>query len=90
MCKEMAGKPSVSSNPFHVLGEEGEDKSKEDGGPTNTQEMEMKGSEDENNTGNMPIIMEEDEAEDMELGDLDLDALEEECRNAGKGYVSQE
>ena len=27
--KEMAGKPLVSSNNFHVLGEEGEDKSKE-------------------------------------------------------------
>ena len=38
----------------------------------------------------MPVIMEEDEAEDMELGDLDLDALEEECRNMGKGYVSWE
>ena len=38
----------------------------------------------------MPVIMEEDEAKDMELGDLDLDALEEECRNVGKGYVSRE
>ena len=50
----------------------------------------MKGSEDENDTGNMPFIMEEDESEDMELRDLDLDALEEECRNVGKGYVSRE
>ena len=38
----------------------------------------------------MPVIMEEDDAEDMELGDLDLDTLEEECRNVGKGYVSRE
>ena len=50
----------------------------------------MKGSEDENDIGNMPFIMEEDESEDMELGDLDMDALEEECRNMGKGYVSWE
>ena len=50
----------------------------------------MKGSEDENDTGNMPFIMEEDKFEDMELGDLDLDALEEECRNVGKGYISGE
>ena len=50
----------------------------------------MKGSEDENDTGKMPFIMEEDESEDMELGDLDLDALEEECRKVGKGYVSWE
>ena len=78
MCKEMAGKPPVSSNPFHVLGEEGEDKSKEEGGPNNAQETEMKGLEDENNIGNMSVIMEEEEADDMELGDLDLEALEQE------------
>ena len=86
----MAGKPTISSNPFHVLEEEGEDKSKEEGDPTSAQETEMKGSEDENNTDNKLVIMEEDEVEDMELGDLDLDALEEECKNVGKGYVSRE
>ena len=50
----------------------------------------MKEVADESNSGNRPVIMEEDKAEDMELRDLDLDALEEECRNVGKGYVSRE
>ena len=32
--------------------------------------------------------MDEDDVEDMELGELDLDAIEKECEKAGKGYVS--
>ena len=32
---------------------------------------------------------EEDEGEDMDLGELDLDAIEEECRKKGQGYVSR-
>ena len=32
-------------------------------------------------------IMEEDEGEEMELGELDLDTIEEECGKKGKGYV---
>ena len=31
----------------------------------------------------------EDEGEDMDLGELDLDAIEEECRKKGQGYVSR-
>ena len=31
--------------------------------------------------------MKEDEGEDMDLGELDLDAIEEECRKKGQGYV---
>ena len=50
----------------------------------------MKGSEEENNTGKTPIIMEEDEAKDMDLCDLDLDSVEEECRKAGSNYVSRD
>ena len=34
--------------------------------------------------------MEEDEAKEMELGDLDLDAIEKECEKVGKGYVPRE
>ena len=34
--------------------------------------------------------MEEDEAKEMELGDLDLDAIEKECDKAGNGYVPRE
>ena len=32
---------------------------------------------------------EEEEGEDMELGELGLDAIEEECRKKGQGYVSR-
>ena len=32
-------------------------------------------------------FMEKDEGEEMELGKLDLDAIEEECRKKGKRYV---
>ena len=32
--------------------------------------------------------VEGDEGEDMDLGELDLDAIEEECRNKGQAYVS--
>ena len=34
--------------------------------------------------------MEEDKVEDMDLDELDLDAIEKECKKAGDGYVSQE
>ena len=34
-------------------------------------------------------VMEEDEGGEMELGELDLDVIEEECRKKGKGYVPQ-
>ena len=30
---------------------------------------------------------EEDEGEDMDMGELELDAIEEECRKKGQGYV---
>ena len=32
---------------------------------------------------------EEDEGEDMDLGELDLYAIEEECKKKGQGYVSR-
>ena len=32
---------------------------------------------------------EEDEGEDMDLVELDFDAIEEECRKKGQGYVSR-
>ena len=34
-------------------------------------------------------IVEEDADEEMELGDLDLDAIKEECGKKGKRYVSR-
>ena len=33
--------------------------------------------------------MEEEEGEDMELGKLDLNTIEEECRKKGQGYISR-
>ena len=33
--------------------------------------------------------MEEEEGDDTELGELDLDAIEEECGKKGQGYVSR-
>ena len=32
--------------------------------------------------------MEEEEDEEMELGELDLDAIKDGCINKGKGYIS--
>ena len=34
-------------------------------------------------------VIEEDEWEEMELGKLDLDAIEEECGKKGQGYLSR-
>ena len=31
----------------------------------------------------------QDEAEDMDMGELDLDEIEKECERKGKGYVSR-
>ena len=42
------------------------------------------------NSDRHSAAMEADEAEDMELGDLDLDALEAECKKSGSGYVPRE
>ena len=50
----------------------------------------MKEVDEARNSGIQRDTMEEDEAEDMDNGDLDLDALEVECRNVGSGYVPRE
>ena len=70
-------KSITSANPFQILEEEGEGGTKGEKERQNeTQEAETKEDGDENKEVGMPDIMEDDEAEDMELGDLDLDALE--------------
>ena len=57
--------------------EEGEGREKgEKEGQNNTQEADIRGFVEENKENNMPDITEEDEDEEIELGDLDLDALE--------------
>ena len=62
-----------------------------EGGVTaKTQETKMKEAVEASNSGNRLDTMEEDEAEDMNLCDLDLDALEVECRKSSSGYVPRE
>ena len=73
----MVKKYIESTNSFQILEEEGEGKEKgEKEGQNNTQESHIKGVMEEIKENNMSDIMEEDEAEEMELRDLDLDALE--------------
>ena len=82
MHKEGFGKPMSSSNPFQVLEEVVEEQMHEEGDTTKAQETEMKEAAEVSNSGIRLDTMEEDEAKDMDLGDLDLDALEVECRKA--------
>ena len=56
----------------------------------NNQVIEIEEVREETKDSSMQDIMEEDEAEEMELGDLDLDAIEKECEKEGKGYVPRE
>ena len=56
----------------------------------NTQEVQTEEARVETKDSSMQDIMEEDKAEEMELGDLALDALEKECEKVGKGYVPRE
>ena len=53
-------------------------------------ETEMLGVGDADRSDGWPISMEADEAEYMDLGELDLDALEAECKKDGSGYVPRE
>ena len=81
-------KEQQSRTPFEVLGRENEDgditkekyAAKQQEGLIKTLEEEgvqqMEGTE-------------EDEGDDMELGELDLDTIEEECGKKGQGYVSR-
>ena len=48
------------------------------------------GMEDADKSEAQSVSMEAEEAEDMDLGKLDLDSLEEECRKDGSGYVPRE
>ena len=69
-----------------MLGEEilntDNSKEKESGKP------QEEGVKDSNGDGVQQMeVMEEDEGEEMELGELDLDLIDEECRKKGKGYV---
>ena len=83
---ELMPKENKQGNSFEALGslKEGEEiqavpmTEYQQGGPSkspvNEESQQMEGTE-------------EDKGEDMDLGELDLDAIEEECRKKGQGYV---
>ena len=84
--REPTPKTLRSTNPFEVLGEEKPDlDNSKEMEPGKTQKKEVKNSNGEE--VRQMEIMEEDEGEEMELGELYLDAIEEECGKKGKGYV---
>ena len=77
-----------SKNAFAVLGDMAKD-----GNPKEKKEVSHPTKElnapDKMETQQMEIV-EEEEDEEMELGELDLDAIEAECGEKGKGYVSRQ
>ena len=85
--KDEVGLSGGSSNPFQILGDitEVQPQEGEIGGRSMESEM-----VDADKSEASSISMEAEEAEDMDLGELDLDALEAECRKDGSGYVPRE
>ena len=85
--RDASAQESRSRNAFETLEgleEEGSPKGKEcDAQPTKAPNP-LEGVEAQQ----MEIVEEADD-EEMELGELDLDAIEEECGKKGKGYVSR-
>ena len=77
------------NNPFQVLEQEGVGMGEKEEW-NNTQVIQIEEVREETKDSSMQDIMEEDEAEEMELGDLDLDVIEKECDKACKGYVPRE
>ena len=77
-----------SKNPFEVLGREMEegDISKERTVPEQQEGLAKAPEEEE--VQQMDVTVEE-EGNELELGKLDLDAIEEECGKKGQGYVSR-
>ena len=84
------GKLGGSSNPFQILGEITEVQPQEGEVAGRSLETEMMGMEDADKSEARPVSMEAEEAEDMDLGKMDLDALEAECRKDGSRYVPRE
>ena len=81
-----------NNNPFKIL-EVREYEEEERGSKAEASELPKEGEKDEVEKEKEPEeqleAMEKDGAEDMELGELDLDEIEKECENKGKGYVSR-
>ena len=88
MKKEPETKTSQSNNPFYVLGEEmvEGDTSKE---KSLSKKQDGKTKELEGEDVQQMEVIEEDEGEEMELGELDLDVLEAGCGKKEQGYVSR-
>ena len=76
-----------SNNPFQILEKKGEGMGEKEGW-NNTQEIQTEEAREETKDSSMQDIMEEDEAEEMELGDLDR--IQKECEKARKGCVPRE
>ena len=79
-----------TSNPFQILGEITETQPQEVEVAGKILETKMMGVEDTDRSEGRPISMEADEAEDMDLSKLVLDALEAKCRKDGSRYVPRE
>ena len=88
--KGPTGKEPSSTNPFDILGEEGGEgvtfgvKGDHEQLTRKIKKMEKKEELQTSMEG-----MEEDVVEEIELGELGLDAIEAEFRKKGKGYVSR-
>ena len=87
--KDLSEKSMESNNPFQVLEQEGVGMGEKEE-RNNTQVIQTEEVREETKDSIMQDIMEEDEAEEMELGDLDMDVIEEEYEKVGNGYVPRE
>ena len=81
-------KENRPGNPFETLGSLNEDEEVPKALMVNDQQESLSKAPAEEGVQQMEGT-EEEEGEDMELGELDLDAIEEECRKKGQGYVSR-
>ena len=88
MRKEPVTKENKLGNPFEVLESMNEDKESPVVKPVSIQQENLPNPREEEADQQMEGTK-EGEGEDMELGELDLDAIEEECRKKGQGYVSR-
>ena len=83
--KDTETRETQSRNAFEVLGDTAKD------GTPNEKEEVVQPTKDINAPDGMETqqmeIVEEAEDEEMELGELDLDAIEAECGKKGKGYM---
>ena len=77
-----------SKRPFEVLGREMEEGDSYKERTVAEQQEGLAKAPEEEEVQQMDVTVEE-EGDEMELGELDLDAIEEECGKKGQGYVSR-